>query len=352
MIEKTKGLIAAPYTAMNSDYSINLEIIERQAGFLAKNGVSGAFICGTTGEGASLTVPEKKGIALRWTEVAPKGLKVILHVGAACLGECRALAAHAQGIGAWGVGAIAPSFFKPRTVEDLVSFCAEVAASAPSLPFYFYHMPSITDVNFPMIRFLERASKKIPNLAGIKFTHEDLVDYQMCLAFEDGRYDMLFGRDEILICGLSLGAHGAIGSTYNFAAPLYTRIIAAFEDGDLTSARKLQKKSADLIQLLFQCPASFQAAGKAVMKILGLDCGPVRAPLTNMTQTAHESLEGLEELGFFDYCSQGEAFEIPGRKREIEISLREINVKKRRAEESDPEIAKIAALGKRGEPKE
>jgi N-acetylneuraminate lyase len=340
MIEHIKGLVAAPYTAMNSDCSINLDVIERQANFLAKNRVSGAFICGTTGEGALLTTQEKKDITTRWTDVSPDGLKVIVHVGGPCLEDCKTLAAHAQWVGAWGIGAIAPSFFKPRNVEDLVSFCAEVAASAPSLPFYFYHMPSMTGVNFPMIRFLEQASKKIPNLAGIKYTYEDLMDYQLCIAFEDGRYDMLFGRDEILVCGLSLGARGAVGSTYNFASPLYNNIIAAFDEGDLVGARKLQKKSVDLIQLLFQTPASFQAVGKSVMKILGIDCGPVRPPLTNMTQMAYENLKGLAELGFFEYCSQGEALEIPCRKDANGVSIREIKIKAKRTSTADSKITK------------
>lgn len=191
-----------------------------------------------------------------------------------------------------------------------------------------------------MIRFLEQASKKIPNLAGIKYTHEDLMDYQLCLAFEDGRYDMLFGRDEILVCGLSLGARGAVGSTYNFAAPLYTNIIAAFDEGDLVGARKLQKKSVDLIQLLFQTPASFQAVGKSVMKILGIDCGPVRPPLANMTQMAYENLKGLMELGFFEYCSQGEALEIPRRKDANGISITEIKIKTKRTSTTDSKITK------------
>ena len=338
MTEHIEGLVAAPYTAMHSDCSINLDVIEKQAHFLDKNGVSGAFVCGTTGEGASLTTHEKKDIATRWADVAPQGLKVILHVGGNCLEDCKTLGAHAQRIGAWGTGTMAPSFFKPGSVEDLVSFCAEVAASAPALPFYFYHIPSMTGVNFPMIRFLERASDKIPNLAGIKYTYEDLMDYQLCLAFEDGRYDLLFGRDEILICGLSLGARGAVGSTYNFTSPLYNKIINAFDDGDLVGARRLQKKSVDLLQHLFQIPVSFHAVGKSVMKMLGIDCGPVRSPLTNISQMDYESLKvGLEKLGFFGYCSRGE---IPRRKDASDVSLREIKLKTKRKSTADSKTTK------------
>jgi len=311
MTKHIKGLVSAPYTAMNPDCSVNLEVIERQAGFLKNNGVKGAFICGTTGESMSLTTRERKDIAGRWAEVAPDGLKVIVHVGHTSIEDCKTLGAHAREIGAWGIGAMAPCFFKPQNVEDLVSFCAEVAASAPSLPFYYYHIPSMTHVNFPMISFLEQASDQIPNLAGIKYTYEDLMDFQLCLSFEEGRFDMLYGRDETLVCGLSLGARGAVGSTYNFASPLYNKLIEAFEDGDLAGARKLQKKAVDLLQLLFQSPGSFHAVGKSIMTMLGVDCGPVRSPLSNMTKMDYENLKaGLEKIGFFEYSSQGDLRDI------------------------------------------
>ena len=290
MTRHVTGLVAAPYTAMKLDGSINLEVIAQQASFLYHNGVKGVFICGTTGEGSSLTVQERKDIARRWTATAPAGLKVIVHVGGGCLRDCKTLAAHAQEVGAWAVGALAPNLPKPRNIEELVSFCAEIAAAAPDLPFYFYHIPAMTGVHFPMIRFLEYASDKISNLAGIKYTYEDLMDYQLCLAFEDGRFDMLFGRDEILICALSLGARGAVGSTYNFAAPLYNKLIERFAVGDLPGARKLQEKAIEMIQLLTQEPELFHAVGKSIMTMLGVDCGPVRAPLSNVTEAQRQKL--------------------------------------------------------------
>jgi len=315
MTKHIKGLISAPFTAMNPDCSVNLEVIERQAKFLDNNGVEGAFICGTTGESMSLTTRERTDIAARWADVAPDGLKVIVHVGDTCLEDCKTLAAHSQEIGAWGIGAMAPCFFRPNDVGDLVDFSAQIAASAPSLPFYYYHMPSMTHVNFPMISFLEQASDKIPNLAGIKYTYEDLMDFQLCLGFEDGRFDILYGRDETLICGLSLGVCGAVGSTYNFASPLYNKLIEAFESGDLAGARKLQKKAVDLIQLILHSPGSFHAVCKSIMTMLGIDCGPVRSPLANITPIQYETLKTeLEGNGFFKYGSQADAGDIPRRK--------------------------------------
>jgi N-acetylneuraminate lyase len=335
MTEHIEGLVAAPFTAMNPDCSINLEAIEKQANFLFDNGVQGAFICGTTGESMSLNTEERKGIAQRWVETSPEGLKIIVHVGHTSIEDCKTLAAHAQKIGAWGIGAMAPSFFVPAKVEDLVSFCAEVAASAPDLPFYYYHMPSITHVNFPMISFLEHASEKIPTLAGIKYTYEDLMDYQLCLNYDCGRYDILFGRDEILVCALSLGARGAVGSTYNFAAPLYNKLIKAFDSGDIELARELQKQSVDIIQVIVKSPGSFHSAGKAIMTMLGIDFGPVRSPLCNITQLQYQNLKSeLEKIGFFENGSVNKAPDIKQRTTKYAISEVKTNEKAKQSPES------------------
>lgn len=297
------GLISAPFTAFHSDGSLNLSLIEKQAASLIANGVAGAFVCGTTGEGASLTTAERMQVAERWQSAAEGKLRVIVHVGHTSLAECRALAAHAQKIGAAGVGCLAPFFFKPSSVEDLVLSCAEVAAAAPGLPFYFYHIPSMTGVSFAASEFLRVAANRIPNLAGIKFTFENLMDYAECVRFEGGRYDILFGRDEILLAGLSLGARGAIGSTYNFAAPVYHRIIAAFEKGDIAAAQAEQARANAMISVFLRFGGL--SAGKAIMKMIDLDCGPVRLPLRTLPETRETELcAELERAGFFEFCSR------------------------------------------------
>src|SRR5688500_3533376 len=104
--EKLKGLIAAPHTPFHEDGSLNLEMIPKQAAWLAKNGVLGAFICGTTGEGSSLTTEERLAVANRWVQSAPATLKVIVHAGHNSLEEAKGIAAHAEQIGAHAVAAI------------------------------------------------------------------------------------------------------------------------------------------------------------------------------------------------------------------------------------------------------
>lgn len=297
------GLIAAPHTPFKRDGSLNLAVIERQAALLDHNGVAGAFVCGTTGEGSSLTTAERLLVAARWKAVKAKRLALIVHVGHPSLQESIAIARHAARIKADAIATIAPSFFKPSRVEELVAYCAAIASAAPDLPFYYYHMPAMTGVDFSAVSFLKLAATRIPTLAGIKFTHENLMDFAAASTFANGRYNLMFGRDEILLAGLALGATSAVGSTYNFAAPLYRKIIRSFKAGDLEAARRSQLQAIAMIELL--SAHGGLAAGKAAMQIIGVDCGSVRLPLRALSQEDVGRLRaGLDATGFPGYSSR------------------------------------------------
>lgn len=282
------GLITATFTPMNNDGSLALDRIPAYAEFLGKNGIAGAFVNGTTGEGSSLTTTERKTVAEAWVAAAPPELRVLIHVGHNSLEEARELAAHAQQIGASGFAALAPSFFKPGSVESLVATCEHIASAAPALPFYYYHIPSMTGVSIPCLDFLKAAKDRIPNLRGIKFTFENLMDYLACLGFEDGRFDIVFGRDEALVPALAIGAKGAIGSTYNFLAPQFQDAIAAFRAGDLPAATAHQSGINEVIDVMIRHGGL--PAGKAMMSLLGQDLGPVRLPLKSVSGTAMDQL--------------------------------------------------------------
>jgi N-acetylneuraminate lyase len=295
------GLIAAPHTPFHPDGSIACDVIPRQAKLLEKNGVSGAFICGTTGEGASLTSDERCRVVEAWAAAKPASVSLIVHVGHLSLREASAFARHAQDTGADAIATIAPSFFKPASAAELAAWCAQVAAAAPKLPFYYYHMPAMTGVTIAAADFLNAAKDRIPTLAGVKFTHENLMDFARAGEIEGGRYNILFGRDEILLSGLALGARGAVGSTYNFAAPLYLRIMDACKRGDLAAARRDQSRAMEFIEVLGRFGGL--NAGKSAMKFVGVDCGPVRLPLRQLTERQEAELRAaLEQVGFFEYC--------------------------------------------------
>jgi len=295
------GLIAATHTPFHSDGALNLGAVEKQAAHLLAQGVTAAFIGGTTGESHSLTLGERQALAQRWHEVA-RGteLRVIVHVGSNCLADARDLAAKAQQLGAVAVSALAPSYFKPRNVAALVDCCGEIAAAAPELPFFYYDIPVLTGVSLSMPDFLAQARERIPNLAGLKFSNADLMMFQQCLRFDGGAFSIPWGCDEYLLAAVALGATGAVGSTYNFAAPIYHRVLKAFAAGDLAAARDQQFRSVQLVAAL--APRGFMGAAKAVMKMLGIDVGPARLPNGSLNAEQQAALRAdLEKLGFFDW---------------------------------------------------
>lgn len=304
-VHKLTGLIAATHTPFGPDGALNLLAIESLAAHLERNNLTGVFISGTTGESHSLTLTERKALTTRWAEVLRGSrLKLIVHVGHNCVADARELAAHAAQAGAYAIAALAPSYFKPATLNALVDCCVQIASAAPMLPFYFYDIPSWTGVGFPMSDFLVRGGERIPNLAGIKFTNMDLVQLQQCLRATDGAFDILFGNDECLLASLALGVVGAVGSTYNFAAPVYHRLLEAFQRGDLETARCEQYRAVQIVNVLVS--RGFLASAKAVMKMLGLDVGPARLPVGSLTSQQFEALQlELEAIGFFDWLQPG-----------------------------------------------
>ena len=287
--EKINGLIAAPFTPYLANGEINTEIIPDYAEKLKNDGLKGVFICGTTGEGMLLTNEERKTVAEKWVEFNSKEFKVIVHVGTTSSKQSKDLAIHAQKIGAYAIGSMGPLFLKPAKVEDLVAFCAELASGAPKLPFYYYHIPSVSGIDLSMTEFIKVAAKQIPNFCGIKYTHNNFMEIQLCLNMDNGKWDILHGFDELLLAGLSLGAKGAVGSTYNYMAPLNNQIIADFENGRIDEARKKQALSVKVVEVLLKYGGAV-VAGKALMKHIGIDCGPCRLPLKNLNEKSYKNL--------------------------------------------------------------
>ncbi len=287
-MEKIVGLVAAPFSPMDEKGSVEYHRIVGYYDFLEKNGITGAFINGSTGEGVSLSAKEKMTITEHWMARARqnRSVKIINLVGGTSYAECIEQAQHSADQSVDAIAVIAPYYFKPASAKQLAGFCAKVAESVPHLPVYFYHIPVLTGCYIPMLEFLKEAAPIIPNLAGIKYTHEDFMDFLSCLRFMDGKFDMLWGRDENLLSALVLGARGGVGSTYNYAAPLYYSLIEAFNKGDLSVARDLQMASINMITLLGKYGG--MGTGKAYMIFIGFDCGTFRLPVKNLSNEDYE----------------------------------------------------------------
>ncbi|WP_217605638.1 dihydrodipicolinate synthase family protein [Chitinophaga sp. GbtcB8] len=294
---RIQGLIAATFSTFNEDGSLDLSLIPRLVDKLISEGVQGVFICGTNGEGPNLTSEERMTIAEAYVKAVNKRCLVLVHVGHPSIAEARKLAVHAKKIGADAISAVAAFYFKPASVNNLVDCMAEIAAAAPDMPFYYYHIPVITGMGIDMLEFLRLAEGKIPNLAGIKYTAATLHEYQACLNYKNGRFDILYGYDELLLPALAVGAQAAIGSTYTFAAPLYLKVMAYFREGKIAEAQQMQLHAINMIRCLSRySPIPTQ---KTIMKLMGMDLGPCRLPLVSLSAQQEQDISNyLQEIKF------------------------------------------------------
>jgi N-acetylneuraminate lyase len=293
--------IAATFSPLHADGSIAPDVVSDQAAFARAHGITTVFITGTTGECHSLTCEEKLALYDAWSRAAPaQGVAVIAHVGGNSIEDAKTLTRRARELGFAGVSALAPSYYKPATLDALMAWCAVIAAEAPDLPFYYYDIPSLTGVTFSIEQFLLEARDRIPNLAGVKFTNPDLVSYRRCLDIAGDRLDLPWGIDEALLAGLATGARSAVGSTYNFAPKLYADLLAAFTRGDFAEARRLQSLSIRMVEAI--ASTGYLGTAKALMGRIGVPLGPARAPLG--TPAGHEVdklVAHLVELGFEEW---------------------------------------------------
>jgi N-acetylneuraminate lyase len=300
---RIKGLVAAMFAPFKEDGSLNLSLVPGLVDKLIEDGLTGVFVCGTNGEGPNLTMEERMAVAEAFVKAANKRILVIVHVGHSSITESRKLAAHAAQIGADAISAVAAFYFKPSSVKNLVNCMAEIASAAPNVPFYYYHIPVLTGVGMDMEEFLRLSDTAIPNLAGIKYTAPTLHEYQTCLNFEGGRYDILYGTDEMLLSALAVGAKGAIGSTYSFAAPLYLKVVEMYRAGQMKEARQMQLALVEMIRCFLKYPPI--PAQRAIMKMLGWDLGPCRLPLISLSMQDTAALQSsLEALGFFSLLDE------------------------------------------------
>ncbi|KAJ8418997.1 hypothetical protein AAFF_G00004960 [Aldrovandia affinis] len=290
--KKLTGLVAATFTPLTTEGEINPSVIGPYIDYLIdKQGVRNVFVNGTTGEGISLSVDERKRLAAEWCEKGKGKLEqVIVHVGCMCLRESQDLARHAAEVGADGIAVVSPSVFKPSDTGVLREFLKEVAAAAPDLPFYYYHIPALTGVNFLARDVLEGIEECIPSFRGLKFSGSDLMDFGQCVQYCPPHWSLLYGMDEQLLAALAMGANGAVGSTFNYLGNKVNGLLSAFEKGDLNQARTLQFQVQEVLSFAVKLGFDVAVNKKLMSEVSGLALGPPRLPLRPCPQKRATSI--------------------------------------------------------------
>ncbi|KAH8092943.1 hypothetical protein JL720_5113 [Aureococcus anophagefferens] len=279
--------IIARYTPMAADgMSLDLGKVPAYAEFVAARNISNVMPAGSNGESLSLTVAEREALLEAWVAAAaPLKLNVYMHIGSESIVDSIELARHAGTVkGCRGIVSMTPVYFKP-TVDSLIEFLAPVAAAAPELPFW-----SARRRFFRVRPGTRRRARQDYNL----------MDFQRCVAVGGGKYNMLYGRDEMALSALAMGAAAAVSSTIGYS-PTLRDALRLWAAGDTAGALEAQARNADLCTYFAQYETQAKNVQKALMKAVGMDVGPSRLPKKDLAEGDLSLLATkLDAKGFLD----------------------------------------------------
>ncbi|MBO5207500.1 MAG: N-acetylneuraminate lyase [Clostridia bacterium] len=271
-----KGIFTALLTPFYKNNKINENALDSLIKYNLKMGVRGFYVCGSTGEALLLSTEERKEIMKTVKACAPDAT-LIAHVGSVNEAEAIELAQCAERLGYNAISSVAPYYYK-FSFEEIKNYYYRVASSV-ELPMLVYHFPSFSGVNMgisEMAEFLEN-----DKFMGIKFTSNDFFTLEQCKSRFPDKI-VYNGYDEMFLAGLSMGADGGIGSTYNFLADKFVMMHRLFKENNILAAQKIQTKVNKIITIL--CKIGVMQAEKEVLNQLGINFGICRHPFGEPTE--------------------------------------------------------------------
>ena len=278
------GILPALVTPLTERETINEDVARRLMRWHMDEGMDGFYICGATGEGPVVAPKERMRLAeIAREETRARDKKAIIHVGAIDLTTAKALARHAGEIGADAISSVPPFFFGYGE-KEIAQYYTELAEAA-GVPLIMYCSPlSGVNITYDMVsRFLN-----IPHAIGVKWTSYDYYTMHRIKELRSGDVNVLNGPDECLLCGLTMGADGGIGATYNVMPRMFRQIYDRFRAGDIEGARQAQYKANRLIEVIIRF--GVQASLKEMLGMLGYDCGFCVYPQKRLSDEERQGL--------------------------------------------------------------
>lgn len=284
-MQSLKGIFPALLTPFDGTGKVNEESLRRMVDAGVERGVRGFYVCGSTGEAFLLTPEERKRILEVVVDATGGRAAVICHIGSIGTDLTLDLGRHAAAAGADAVSSIPPFYYK-FSEDEIAGYYLDIAKAldCPVIPYNFPNLSGVT-LNAALMRRLREDSR----IVGVKFTSNDLFQLER-MRVADPELLILNGFDEVFLAGLSMGADGAIGSTFNFMPEKFLGIERNFRAGDVAAARKLQDEANQVIQVLIKTGKLLNAQ-KYLMDLQGIPCGECRRPFLPLTAEDRADLE-------------------------------------------------------------
>ena len=269
--------IVTPFN--QADESINYDKLDQLIDFHCNNGTDSIIICGTTGESATMTEAEHAECVRFAIERAKGRIPVIAGTGSNCTKTAIELSKDAAEHGADGLLVVTP-YYNKCTQAGLYAHYEAIAKEAKA-PIIMYSVASRTGCNIAP-ETAANLVKNVDGIVGIKEASGNISQIAKIMHLTDGNIDLYSGNDDQIVPILSLGGKGVISVLSNVAPQETHDICAKFFAGDVKGSMELQLKAIPLIEKLF-CEVNPIPVKKA-MQLMGMDCGPLRMPLTEMSE--------------------------------------------------------------------
>ena len=277
--------IITPFTAKDEIDEETLRILIRRN--IAKK-LDGLYMCGTIGEGLLMSPEERKEVFRIAANESDGKQTLIGHVGAMSTRDAIEMAQGAEECGYHAISAIPPFYFF-YNLEEVKSYYSDIIASV-NLPMLIYNAPDYEGVHLTIEQMCELAD--IPGVVGIK---NSAPDTYMAAQIRKARPDMIFlhSYEHIYLAILPFRVHGVIGSHLNLIPEIYQRMVAHFEAGRLDEAWNEETKILEVHHTLMGI-GEIQAI-KAILGMIGIDCGVARKPHRRLDGPTLKRLEPMIE---------------------------------------------------------
>ncbi|HPO81510.1 MAG TPA: N-acetylneuraminate lyase [bacterium] len=292
-MKKLEGVVSALVTPFDDGDNIREDSIRRIINYNLKNGVSGFYVCGSTGESLLLTLDERKRILEIVKDEVKDRAFIIANIG--CMGTKFSieLAKHAEEVGVDAISSFPPIYYK-FSFDEIKQYYFDIADSV-NVPLIIYYIPSFTNVEMSLENFSELLEHK--NIIGVKFTSMNLFMLERIKALSNKT--IFNGFDEVFLGGLSLGADGMIGSTCNIVPAIIRGIYDSFRSKEMEKAYIYQQKLNEIINDIKDF--GIIPATKAILSLIGIECGKPRKPFKALEEEEIARLSSLMKSWDIDF---------------------------------------------------
>lgn len=296
-MKKLYGTVVPIITPFDENDELDIDSLKRLTEYIAESGLQCIYPCGTTGEMCLLSKEERKKVVETVVEQNHRRLPVFAQVGAVTEKETIELAKHAVEAGCDGIGVVTPIYFK-LSDRGLVDFYTHVANSVPSdFPVYLYGIPQ-NAVNDISVNVAKETAARCKNIVGIKYSYPDMTRLQNFMLVRDETFSVLVGPDHLFQAVAAAGGDGVVSGNAMIIPEHYGAIWMALQEKDYEKARKIQRRTNVLNEVL--CRINNISAYKVMLKEKGIIRNTaMRSPMEHLTEEEAETL--IKEMNRLDY---------------------------------------------------